>query len=166
MGDDLDSEELLARCHPLGMFDTLPALMVATSVDEIYNTVLCDPHLLPISGMFSADDLDEVHIELIRNHLWKAYLEDFNRHCQSSSSINDKTRELMGKILGFEADRRVVNIAVNSCGSERLSKEERLKLFRDSVHFGIQEFLWNLRTLMMLIKSGFIGSDSHFPWSP
>ena len=130
MGDDLDSEELLAPCHPLGMFDTLPALMVATSVDEIYNTVLCESPLAPyFRGCFSADDLDEVHIELIRNHLWKAYLEDFNRHCQSSSSINDKTRELMGKILGFEADRRVVNIVVNSCGSERLSKEERLKLF-------------------------------------
>lgn len=130
MGDDLDSEELLSRCHPLGMFDTLPALMVATSVDEIYNTVLCESPLAPyFRGCFSADDLDEVHIELIRNHLWKAYLEDFNSHCQGSSSVNTKTRELMNKILGFEADRRVVNIAVNSCGSERLSKEERLKLF-------------------------------------
>ena len=130
MGDDLDSEELLSRCHPLGMFDTLPALMVATSVDEIYNTVLCESPLAPyFRGCFSADDLDEVHIELIRNHLWKAYLEDFNRHCQHSSSVNSETRELMSKILGFEADRRVVNIAVNSCGSDRLSKEERLRLF-------------------------------------
>lgn len=130
MGDDLDSEELLSRCHPLGMFDTLPALMVATSVDEIYNTVLCESPLAPyFRGCFSADDLDEVHIELIRNNLWKAYLEDFNQHCQNSSSVNTKTRELMSKILGFEADRRVVNIAVNSCGSERLSKVERLKLF-------------------------------------
>lgn len=130
MGEDLDSEELLARCHPLGMFDTLPALMVATSVDEIYNTVLCESPLAPyFRGCFSADDLDEVHIELIRNHLWKAYLEDFNNHCQTSQSINSSTRDLMTKILGFEADRRVINIAVNSCGSERLSKEERFKLF-------------------------------------
>lgn len=131
MGEEVDSEELLSRCHPLGMFDTLPALMVATSVDEIYNTVLCESPLAPyFRGCFSADDLDEVHIELIRNHLWKAYLEDFNSHCQTSSnSINSATRELMTKILGFEADRRVVNIAVNSCGSERLTKEERFKLF-------------------------------------
>ena len=120
------------------MFDTLPALMVATSVDEIYNTVLCESPLAPyFRGCFSADDLDEVHIELIRNHLWKAYLEDFNQHCQNSSSVNSKTRELMAKILGFEADRRVINIAVNSCGSERLSKQERLKLFP---RFGS---LWN-----------------------
>lgn len=130
MGDEMDSDELLSRCHPLGMFDTLPALMVATSVDEIYNTVLCESPLAPyFRGCFSADDLDEVHIELIRNHLWKAYLEDFNYHCQTSTSINSETRELMNKILGFEADRRVINIAVNSCGSERLSKEERLRLF-------------------------------------
>ena len=130
MGDDLDSEELLGRCHPLGMFDTLPALMVATSVDEIYNTVLCESPLAPyFRGCFSADDLDEVHIELIRNHLWKSYLEDFNNHCQLSPSVNYSTRELMNKILGFEADRRVINIAVNSCGNERLSKAERLKLF-------------------------------------
>lgn len=130
MGDDMNSEELLSRCHPLGMFDTLPALMVATSVDEIYNTVLCESPLAPyFRGCFSADDLDEVHIELIRNHLWKAYLEDFNYHCQTSSTVNSATRELMAKILGFEADRRVINIAVNACGSERLSKQERLKLF-------------------------------------
>lgn len=130
LGDDLDSEELLSRCHPLGMFDTLPALMVATSVDEIYNTVLCESPLAPyFRGCFSADDLDEVHIELIRNHLWKAYLEDFNSHCQVSSSVNSESRDLMARILGFEADRRVINIAVNSCGSERLSKQERFKLF-------------------------------------
>lgn len=130
LGDEMDSEELLSRCHPLGMFDTLPALMVATSVDEIYNTVLCESPLAPyFRGCFSADDLDDVHIELIRNHLWKAYLEDFNLHCQASPSVNSETRELMDRILGFEADRRVVNIAVNSCGSERLSKQERLRLF-------------------------------------
>lgn len=137
-GDDLDSEELLGRCHPLGMFDTLPALMVATSVDEIYNTVLCESPLAPyFKGCFSADDLDEVHIELIRNHLWKAYLEDFNFHCQTSATINESTRELMKTILDFEADRRVINIAVNSCGSERLSKQERVRLFP---RFGT---LWN-----------------------
>ena len=129
--DEIDGEELLARCHPLGMFDTLPALMVATSVDEIYNTVLIESPLAPyFRGCFSADDLDEVHIELIRNHLWKAYLEDFNFYIQTDTdSINCETRTLMTRILNFEADRRIVNIAINACGSERLSKEERYKLF-------------------------------------
>ena len=125
-----DTQELLDRCHPLGMFDTMPALTVATSVDEIYNTVLVDSPLAPyFRGCFSADDLDEIHIELIRNHLWKAYLEDFNDWIQSGDGLDDTTRALMSKILSFEADRRIINIAVNACGSERLGKEERLRLF-------------------------------------
>jgi V-type H+-transporting ATPase subunit d len=125
-----DTQELLDRCHPLGMFDTMPALTVATSVDEIYNIVLVDSPLAPyFRGCFSADDLDEIHIELIRNHLWKAYLEDFHGWLQNGTELDDTTRALMTKILSFEADRRIINIAVNACGSERLGKEERLRLF-------------------------------------
>lgn len=37
-----DTKELLERCHPLGMFDSIGALTVATSVQELYNTVLVD----------------------------------------------------------------------------------------------------------------------------
>lgn len=37
-----DTKELLERCHPLGMFDSIGALSVATSVQELYNTVLVD----------------------------------------------------------------------------------------------------------------------------
>lgn len=129
-GGGEDTQELLDRCHPLGMFDTMPALTVATSVDEIYNTVLVDSPLASyFRGCFSADDLDEVHIELIRNHLWKAYLEDFYGWIQSGLDLDGTTRALMTKILSFEADRRIINIAVNACGSERLGKEERLRLF-------------------------------------
>lgn len=129
-GSGEDTKELLDRCHPLGLFDTMAALTVATSVDEIYNTVLIESPLARyFRGCFSADDLDEVHIELIRNHLWKAYLEDFHAWIQESPELDSTTRALMSRILSFEADRRVINIAVNACGSERLSKEERLRLF-------------------------------------
>jgi V-type H+-transporting ATPase subunit d len=37
-----DTRELLDRCHPLGLFDSIGALSVATSVQELYNTVLVD----------------------------------------------------------------------------------------------------------------------------
>jgi V-type H+-transporting ATPase subunit d len=37
-----DTLELMERCHPLGMFDSIGALCVATSVSELYNTVLVD----------------------------------------------------------------------------------------------------------------------------
>jgi V-type H+-transporting ATPase subunit d len=37
-----DTKELLERCHPLGMFDSIGALTVATSVQDLYQTVLVD----------------------------------------------------------------------------------------------------------------------------
>lgn len=40
-----DTHELLERCHPLGVFDTLPALCVATNVEELYHSVLAETPL-------------------------------------------------------------------------------------------------------------------------
>ena len=40
-----DTHELLERCHPLGVFDTLPALCVATNVEELYHSVLVETPL-------------------------------------------------------------------------------------------------------------------------
>jgi V-type H+-transporting ATPase subunit d len=37
-----DTNELLERCHPLGMFDTIGALCVANNVQDLYSTVLVD----------------------------------------------------------------------------------------------------------------------------
>jgi V-type H+-transporting ATPase subunit d len=42
---DRDTHELLDRCHPLGMFDAMPALCAATSVSDIYHTVLVETPL-------------------------------------------------------------------------------------------------------------------------
>lgn len=113
-----DTHELLERCHPLGVFDTMPALCVATTVAELYNTVLVETplgtmksgSLFPKSfftdtflfkapyfaNCLSAHDLDELNIEIIRNTLYKAYLEDFYQFCQS---IGGPTAEVMGDIL-------------------------------------------------------------------
>jgi len=46
-----DTHELLERCHPLGVFDTMPALCVATTVEELYQSVLVETPLgtLPYS---------------------------------------------------------------------------------------------------------------------
>lgn len=46
-----DTHELLERCHPLGVFDTMPALCVATNVEELYQSVLVET---PI-GAFQAN---------------------------------------------------------------------------------------------------------------
>ncbi|KAI9290744.1 ATPase, V0 complex, subunit D, partial [Neoconidiobolus thromboides FSU 785] len=121
-----DTNELIERCHPIGVFESMPALCIATNVAELYNTVLVETPLAPyFRNCLSAQDLDELNIEIIRNTLYKAYLEDFYQFCQG---IGGATAELMGEILKFEADRRTINITINSFGTE-LSKDDRAKLF-------------------------------------
>jgi len=121
-----DTHELLERCHPLGVFDTLPALCVATNVEELYHTALVETPLAPyFRECLSAADLDALNIEIIRNALYKAYLEDFYNFC---TSLGSPTSDIMGHILSFEADRRAINVTINSFGTD-LSKERRAKLF-------------------------------------
>ncbi|CCO31099.1 V-type H+-transporting ATPase subunit AC39 [Rhizoctonia solani AG-1 IB] len=121
-----NTNELLQRCHPLGVFDTMPALCVATTVEELYQTVLVETPLAPyFRDCLSASDLDDLNIEIIRNTLYKAYLEDFHAFTQT---IGGPTAEVMDRILSFEADRRTINITINSFGTD-LSKEQRAKLF-------------------------------------
>lgn len=40
-----DTRDLVERCHPLGIFDTMAALCIATNVAELYNTVLVETPL-------------------------------------------------------------------------------------------------------------------------
>ncbi|ORX41267.1 vacuolar ATP synthase subunit D [Kockovaella imperatae] len=121
-----DTHELLDRCHPLGVFDTMPALCVATNVEELYHSVLVETPLAPyFKDCLSAQDLDDLNIEIIRNSLYKAYLEDFHKFCQT---LPAPTSEVMSRILAFEADRRTLNITINSFGTE-LSKDQRARLF-------------------------------------
>ncbi|KAF5382554.1 hypothetical protein D9615_002845 [Tricholomella constricta] len=121
-----DTHELLDRCHPLGVFDTMPALCVATNVEELFQSVLVETPLAPyFRDCLSASDLDDLNIEIIRNTVYKAYLEDFYHFC---CTLGSPTSDVMHKILSFEADRRTINITINSFNTE-LSKEQRAKLF-------------------------------------
>ena len=125
-----DTRELLERCHPLGWFETLPVLCVATNIEELYNSVLIET---PLAGYFkgslSHSDLDELNIEIIRNTLYKNYLEDFHRFVNEEPGIKGTpTQTVMSEILEFEADRRSINITINSFGTE-LSKADRKKLY-------------------------------------
>lgn len=119
-------QDLLSKCHPLGMFDSIATLAVATSMRELYRLVLVDTPLAPyFSGCISSEDLDEMNIEIMRNVLYKAYLEDFVAFC---SKLGGATATLMGDILAFEADRRAINITLNSIGTE-LTRDDRRKLY-------------------------------------
>lgn len=57
--------------------------------------------------------------------LYKSYLEDFHTFVQS---IGAPTSDVMSPILSFEADRRSLNITINSFGTS-LSKDQRSNLF-------------------------------------
>ncbi|KAG0135908.1 V-type proton ATPase subunit D [Tuber indicum] len=125
-----DTRELLERCHPLGVFETMPVLCVATNVEELYNSVLVETPLAPyFKNTLSSADLDELNIEIIRNTLYKSYLEDFHNFCITTPGLaGTPTAELMSEVLSFEADRRAINITINSFGTE-LSKQDRKKLY-------------------------------------
>lgn len=125
-----DTKELLERCHPLGWFETMPVLTVATNIEELYNSVLIET---PLAKYFktnlSSQDLDEMNIEIIRNTLYKSYLEEFHYFCTTDPDLaGTPTAEVMSEVLAFEADRRAINITLNSIGTE-LSKEDRQKMY-------------------------------------
>ncbi|KAK9822704.1 hypothetical protein WJX81_004748 [Elliptochloris bilobata] len=121
-----DVHELLEKCNPLGMFDSIATLAVASSMRELYRLVLVDTPLAPyFSESLSAEDLDEMNIEIMRNTLYKAYLDDFAAFCRR---LGGATAEVMGGLLSFEADRRALNITLNSIGTE-LTRDDRRKLY-------------------------------------
>ena len=65
-------QELLEKCHPLGMFDSIATLAVAANMRELYRLVLVDTPLAPyFAETLSSEDLDEMNIEILRNTLYK-----------------------------------------------------------------------------------------------
>lgn len=60
-----DTHELLERCHPLGVFDTMPALCVATNVEELYHSVIVETPL----GSYRAPCVIIRHSSLVRSAL-------------------------------------------------------------------------------------------------
>jgi V-type H+-transporting ATPase subunit d len=88
--------------------------------------VLVDTPLAPFFvDCISEADLDEMNVELIRNTLYKAYLEAFYEFC---TELGGETADVMCEILAFEADRRALIITINSFDTE-LTKEDRARLF-------------------------------------
>ncbi|XP_064610579.1 V-type proton ATPase subunit d 1-like [Liolophura sinensis] len=118
--------ELIAKCHPLGSFEQMEAIHIASTPAELYNAVLVDTPLAPyFIDCISEQDLDEMNTEIIRNTLYKAYLEDFYNFCRE---LGGATADVMCEALAFEADRRALIITINSFGTE-LTKEDRAKLY-------------------------------------
>jgi V-type H+-transporting ATPase subunit d len=118
--------ELIPKCHPLGKFEGMASINIASTPAELYNAVLVDTPLAPFFvDCISEQDLDEMNIEMIRNTLYRSYLEAFSKFCDNLGGSN---QEVMRSILDFEADRRAIMITINSFGTE-LNKDDRSKLY-------------------------------------
>ena len=119
--------ELLDKCHPLGIFDELKgALLKIESPSELYRIVLAGSPLGPyFESCLDLEEIDDLNIEIIRNALYKAYLEDFHAYCMK---LGGETAEVMDEILKLEADRRAINITVNSLDAN-IDFKQREKLY-------------------------------------
>lgn len=125
---DRDIGELLEKAHPLGVFQAIGGVASKwESISELFHYVLIGTPLAPYfqGSSLKKEDLGEMNIEVIRNTLYKAYLEDFYEFCKS---LGGTTADLMEDILRFEADRRAINITINSFGTE-LGREDRDQLY-------------------------------------
>ncbi|KAF2308995.1 hypothetical protein GH714_042443 [Hevea brasiliensis] len=98
------------------------SLAVAQNMRELIDWYVDTPLAPYFSECITSEDLDDMNIEIMRNTLYKAYLEDFNRN------FGGATAEIMSDLLAFEADRRAVNITINSIGTE-LTRDDRKKLY-------------------------------------
>jgi len=119
--------ELLARVDPLGWFEemkTIPNMDISGGYDDIYKTILIETPVGPyfeefltsvgqeegksmdVSAIFSETDL-----ELMKQILKKAWLEDFYQFCVSCGGT---TEETMGHVLKTEADQRVLLVTLNA----------------------------------------------------
>lgn len=59
-----DLGELLEKCHPLGMFESISSLSSARSVNDLYDYVLVDTPL----GTF-IQPISFLHCALVRRHI-------------------------------------------------------------------------------------------------
>mmetsp|Transcript_2360 Transcript_2360/g.10105 ORF Transcript_2360/g.10105 Transcript_2360/m.10105 type:complete len:224 (-) Transcript_2360:2690-3361(-) len=66
-----DAQELIEKCHPLGMFDSIVTLPVATNMPDLYKLVLVDTPLASYFDDCMTINLDELNIELLRNTVYK-----------------------------------------------------------------------------------------------
>lgn len=119
-------KDMLGKCHPLGLFTEMEAVNIAETAADLFQAVLVETPLAPFfQDCTSEHTLDELNIEILRNKLYKSYLEAFYKFCKD---FGDVTAEVMCPILEFEADRRAFTITLNSFGTE-LSKDDRETLY-------------------------------------
>ncbi|XP_069635715.1 V-type proton ATPase subunit d 2 isoform X2 [Haliaeetus albicilla] len=132
--------ELVPKCHPLGSFEQMEAVSIASNPTELFNAILVDT---PLAAFFqdclSENDLDEMNIEIMRNKLYKSYLEAFYKFCEKQGGT---TAEIMRPIL--EEYKAVFEGVGSGTGEKTLEDaffEHEVKLnvlaFNNQFHFGV-----------------------------
>lgn len=126
-----DINELIAQCHPLGMFKestmrSIPTFdSTAKGYMDLYQTVLVDTPVGPYFSMFLQESsgmmggevrnvIEEVEIEIIKSSLLKYWIEDFYQFVQG---LGGETADLMSNLLSVRADTNAINITLNSFGT-------------------------------------------------
>ena len=124
-----DINELIAQCHPLGMFKESTMRSIPTfestprGYQDLYQTVLVDTPVGPYFAQFLQESsdrsevsnvLEEVEIEIIKSSLIKYWIEDFSKFVDS---LGGETAVIMGDLLKVRADTNAINITLNSFGT-------------------------------------------------
>ncbi|XP_052892033.1 V-type proton ATPase subunit d-like [Anopheles moucheti] len=123
--------DLIANCNPLGLFEQMESINMTLAPADLYNAILIDTPLAPFFvDCMSGQDMDEMNIEIMRNALYKAYLEAFYDLCKQ---LGGTTADVMCEILAFEADRRAISVTVNALGTT-LPKEAYVRLYPGCGH--------------------------------
>jgi V-type H+-transporting ATPase subunit d len=126
------------RPNDIGWFEEmrtiLPTLDTSGGYRELYQTILIDTPVGPYFESFLqsiqsedgnvdvAQVLSETDLDIMKNILRKAWLEDFYAFCVG---LGGTTGEVMGHILKMEADFAVLSVTTmltNSCSSRTMSK--------------------------------------------
>ncbi|XP_035774099.1 V-type proton ATPase subunit d-like [Anopheles albimanus] len=118
--------ELISKCHPLGQFEQLGALPIASTLTDLYYAILIDTPVAPFfADCLSVRDLDEINAEVLRNTVYRAYLEAFHKFC---SRLGGATADVMCEMLAFEADRRAIIVTINAFDT-LLTKDDCVHLY-------------------------------------
>jgi len=124
-----DVTTLLESCNPLGFFEEIKLVCSQPSAKEMFNAILVDTPLAAyFVGCLSIEDLTELNVEFMKDKLHKEYLTAFMDFCKG---LGGETAEVMTELLEFEADRRAINIAVNSIQYNDIAEVDKKRLNPD-----------------------------------
>ncbi|KAM8787080.1 V-type proton ATPase subunit d 2 isoform 2-T2 [Rhynchonycteris naso] len=135
-------KEILGKCHPLGRFTEMEAVNIAETPSDLFNAVLVETPLAPFfQDCMSEKALDELNIEMLRNKLYKSYLEAFYKFCKN---YGDVTAEVMCPIL--EEDREALYPTCGKLYPEGLrllaQAEDFEQMKRVADHYGVYKPLF------------------------